>query len=262
MYFRFLSVLFFLTTFLFAQTPPPEQEQALRANVQKFYQSMQDGKFRGAYALVADDSQESFMEMAKPKYTEWKIDKIEWSEDFKKATVTLNVATELIVAGQRVPVNRPLESAWRLEDDEWLWFYVVPTTVRTPFGTVKVDPHAPNKQVDIKEKIATGATVADISKGLEILTPPPINLKKKEKSEIEIKVRNGLQGQVEIELQLPKLTGLSAAVRVMKLKANEEGTFKVQWTPQGDKQPQGALQAAVASFPIGGTKSFLIHWVD
>ncbi len=255
MYFRFLSALSLLTNLLFAQTPPPEQEQALRANVQKFYQSMQDGKFRGAYALVADDSQESFMEMAKPKYTEWKIDKIEWSEDFKKATVTLNVATELIVAAQRVPVKR-------LEDDEWVWFYVAPTTVRTPFGTVKVDPNAPNKQVNIKEKIATGATVADISKGLEILTPQPINLKKKEKSEIEIKVRNGLQGHVEIELQLPKLAGLSAATRAMKLKANEEGTFKIQWIPQGDKEPQAALQAAVASFPIGGIKSFLIHWID
>jgi len=190
MYFRLLAVLFILTTSLFAQTPPPEQEQALRANVQKFYQSMQDGKYRGAYALVADDSQESFMEMAKPKYTEWKLDKIEWSEDFRKATVTLNVATELIVAAQRVPVHRPLTSSWRLENDEWVWFYVAPTTVRTPFGTVKVNPDAPNKQVDIKEKIATGATVADISKGLEILTPQPINLKKKEKIFNKIKKVN------------------------------------------------------------------------
>lgn len=263
-HFRFLLSLLTLTAILVAQSPPPEQEEVLRANVQKFYQAMQDGKYRGAYALVADDSQETFMEMAKPKFSEWKIDKIEWSDEFRKATVTLNVATELFIAGQRVPVHRPIMSQWRLEDSEWLWYYVAPKTVRTPFGNVGVNQEASKNKVSVKDKLAEGPSVADISKGLEIITPQPITFRKKEKGEAIIQVKNGLQGHVKVEIQFPKTPGLTVNQHVLNLKANEESVFKLIWTPlEGeDKKARQDLQGIIASFPIGGSKSFILKWID
>ncbi len=263
MFSRFLSAALLLTSFISAQTPSPEQEAALKANVQKFYEAMQEKKYRNAYGLVADDSQEVFMGMAKPVFTEWKLDRIEWDDSLQKAKVVLNVATDLIVAGRRVPVNRPLESTWRLEDGEWIWYHVQPETVRTPFGNVKVNPNTGKPPLDIKEKMAAAPTAKDLFSGLELLTKGPFTFKKNEKGEALLSVKNGLDGHVKVEIRMPRTPGLKVDKLLMDLKAHEEGTFRLVWNPPQDQESiRPSIQATVVSIPIGGSKPFLIQWVD
>jgi hypothetical protein len=52
---------------LFDKAPPPIDE-ALRARVDKFYGAFIAGKFKEAYLLVADDSQDKFFELSKDQY--------------------------------------------------------------------------------------------------------------------------------------------------------------------------------------------------
>src|SRR6266849_1458884 len=52
---------------LFEKAPPPIDE-ALRARVDKFYQSYVTGKFREAFALVAEDSQDAYFAAPKPQF--------------------------------------------------------------------------------------------------------------------------------------------------------------------------------------------------
>lgn len=250
-----------LTTSLAAQTPPADQEKALRARVEQFYKSMQDGKFRVAYGMVADDSQESFMEMAKPKFSEWSIRDINWSDEYLKAKVTLEVATELRFSGQVVPVKRPLESLWRLEEGEWIWYYIKPKEVRTPFGTVVVDPDAGKKSINIKEKLDAAPKPEDIMKGVEF-NAPDVTFKKTEKGESEIKVKNGLSGHVTIQLQLPKVPGLSTEKMKVDLASQQEVTLKLLWDPKDIEAPSKAFRCAVVANPIGGAQTFVLKWVD
>lgn len=250
-----------LTTSLAAQTPPADQEKSLRARVEQFYKSMQDGKFRVAYGMVADDSQEIFMEMAKPKFGEWSIQTIDWSDEFRKAKVTLDVATELRFSGQVVPVKRPLESLWRQEEGEWLWYYIKPKEVRTPFGVVPVDPKVVRKSVDIKEKLATAPKPEDIMRGVEFNTPN-ITFKKAEKGEAEIKVKNGLPGHITVELQLPEVPGLSAEKLKVNAAPQQEVSIKILWNPQNAELPTKVFQGTVFAMPIGGSQIFAIKWSD
>lgn len=256
------SVLFlFLSLCVFAQAPPPKQEQALRKQVEQFYTSMQSGKFRAAYAMVADDSQEAFMEMAKPKFSEWTIKSIDWSDEFRKAKVTLEVATEMRFSGQVVPVKRPLESLWRLEESEWVWYYSVPKEVRTPFGAVKVDPEAARKQINIKEKLDAAPKPDELAGGVQF-TAPDVTFKKTEKGEAEVKIKNNLAGHVKVQLQLPKVPGLSAENPEIGVGPNQEGTLKLRWDPEGVEPPEKNFRAAVVANPIGGSRVFAITWTD
>ncbi len=47
---------------------PPAIDEALRARVNKFYELFIAGKFKDAYSLVADDSQDKFFELSKDQY--------------------------------------------------------------------------------------------------------------------------------------------------------------------------------------------------
>src|SRR5690348_16195010 len=51
-----------------SEKAPPEVNQALQARIDKFYGAFIRGKFREAYLLVSEDSQDAFMESAKDTY--------------------------------------------------------------------------------------------------------------------------------------------------------------------------------------------------
>jgi len=52
-----------------SEKAPPEVNEALRARIDKFYGAFMKGKFREAYLLVSEDSQDAFMESSKDTYT-------------------------------------------------------------------------------------------------------------------------------------------------------------------------------------------------
>src|SRR5580704_18066520 len=64
---------------------PPPVEAALRARIDQYYHAFMAGKYKEAYLLVADDSQDAFLETDKQPYKSCDTLKIRYSEDFTKA---------------------------------------------------------------------------------------------------------------------------------------------------------------------------------
>src|ERR1700732_4926641 len=71
---------------LFDKAPPPIDE-ALRARVAQFYGAYTSGKFKDAYPLVAEDSQDAFFAASKDMLKSCEVLRIKYAEDFTKADV-------------------------------------------------------------------------------------------------------------------------------------------------------------------------------
>ena len=131
-----------LVSAILAQNPPepagkapPEVEAALRARVNQFFQYEVEGKFRQAESLVAESDKDFFVAANKPRYKDFHIKAITFSEHFTKATVVVNVDRLVPVPGfEGHPVPGAIPSRWRLENGEWCW-HVDPADLRvSPMG--------------------------------------------------------------------------------------------------------------------------------
>ena len=119
-----------------APKPPADVDAALRARVTEFFQYHVTGEFRKGEALVADDSKELYYNRNKPRYLKLEgIERVDWSENFTKAMVTVMVVTpEMIPGWVGGPPEVPIPSTWKLENGKWCWYVEPETFLRTPFG--------------------------------------------------------------------------------------------------------------------------------
>jgi hypothetical protein len=134
----------------FSQTPadlfnrPPEDvDRALRARISAFYQAHVDGKPRLAEPLVAEDTKDAFYNAEKPKYLSFEIRKIDYSDDFTRAKVTILLEQYVPVPGfLDKPLKVPTPSTWKLVDGQWYW-YIDQNLLHhrdSPFGTMTAGP--------------------------------------------------------------------------------------------------------------------------
>ena len=121
--------------------PPADVDAALRARVTEFFQYHVTGQFRKGEALVADDSKELYYNRNKPRYLKLVgIERVDWSENFTKAMVTVMVVTpEMIPGWEGGPPQIPIPSTWKLENGKWCWYVQEEDFLRTPFGNFSFD---------------------------------------------------------------------------------------------------------------------------
>jgi hypothetical protein len=132
---------------LFAQAddpfnrPPADVDEALRARVHEFYQLHVKGDFRHAEALVAEDTKDFYYTHNKPQYLSAEISRIQYSEKFTKAKVTVLCEQFVMMPGfADKPLKVPTPSTWKLVDGKWFW-YVDPDAIRdSPFGKMTAGP--------------------------------------------------------------------------------------------------------------------------
>src|SRR5438067_1630231 len=86
----FRAALVLLPLAAFAQTAPPEVEEALRARVTQFFQYHVDGDFRKAFELVAEDTKDQYFGEQKIQLKTFKIQYIIYSDEFTKAEVQMS----------------------------------------------------------------------------------------------------------------------------------------------------------------------------
>ena len=97
---RTRAALFLFPLVIFGQTPPAEVDQALRARATEFFQDFVDGQYRKALSLVAEDTQEEYFASPKAELKSFKIDNIQYNDEFSKATMNLTVKRVLKFQGQ------------------------------------------------------------------------------------------------------------------------------------------------------------------
>lgn len=121
--------------------PPAEVETALRARMTDFFQYHVTGEYRKAEALVAEDTKDYFYDHTKPKYFNFEIGKIEYSEDFTKAKAVVLCETRINSPGfGNTTYKVPVPSSWKLENGKWYWWVEPEKIGLTPFGKMTPGP--------------------------------------------------------------------------------------------------------------------------
>ena len=236
----FRAALAFLPVLAFAQTPPPEVEQALRARVTEFFQLHVDAAFRKAQDMVAEDTKDYYFAAQKVQFKSFHIDDIRFNDDFTKAEVTVTGVRTWQPRPDFPPtlVTTPMPTRWKIENGKWVWYYNPNDEWLTPMGpsdrsAIATPVPAPIPRFD-PSQIGNAARAimqqSSIDKNVVTLAPD------KPSSE-QVVFHNGQPGQVKLVLQpLPAIAGFSAVFEKSDLNANENTVLKIHYEP-GDKQP-------------------------
>jgi hypothetical protein len=217
------------STELLDKAPPPVDE-ALRARIDQYYHAFVAGKFKDAYLLVADDSQDAFLKADKDQYKACETIKIRYSDNFTKAIVVENCKGEWKWHGTVTPTSFPLTTNWEVADGKWYWRYVRPTMVASPFsptGFVPVPPEATAKNDSGMPANIVGAAEGILSKiGVDKRT---VHLRSSETSQDVVHVRNDMPGTVTLKMEDFNIAGLKITVGKTQLQAHEETTILFEW---------------------------------
>ena len=210
---------------------PPAIDEALRARVNKFYGAFVAGKFKEAYVLVADDSQDKFFELSKDEYKSFEIVKINYSENFTKAAVVSAIMSDWRWHGAVTLTTFPLTSNWEVIDGEWYWHYVKPTMVANPFSPTGVVPvpadGGTEKGAPAVPKDFTGAAKGILAK-VEV-DKSSVQLHSGETSQDVVHVRNDMPGEISLKVDQPNIAGLKITLGKPQLMAHEETTVLFEW---------------------------------
>lgn len=215
---------------------PAPVEQALRARIDQYYQAFIAGKYKQAYLLVADDSQDAFLEAGKQQYKSCETLRTRFSDNFTKAVVVESCNSEWKWHGIVTPTTFPITSNWEVVDGQWYWYYVKPTQIASPFSPSGFVPApstaaAPAKggqapAIPSDMKVAAEGILALVS-----LDKQAVLLRQDQSSRDVVHVRNGMPGYVTLKLEDPKMPGLKITVGKSQLKAHEETTILFEWRP-------------------------------
>jgi hypothetical protein len=233
-----LSLLLLVSGFLgLAQTPaepaekaPPAVDQALRARVEQYYHAFMEGKFKDAYLLVTEDSQNAFMEADKDQYKACETIKIRYEDKFTKATVVESCKTDWVWHGIRTPTTFPITSNWKIVDGKWFWFYVRPKVMPFPFSPTGFIP------IPSEAAMARDAAIPkDMQKAArnilsEIkLDKEAVNLLPDQTSQDVIHIHNGMPGEIQLQMDKLAIPGLKISLGKSKLEANEDTTLTFEY---------------------------------
>ncbi len=212
-----------------SEKAPPAVDEALRGRVNQFYQAFISGKFRDAYMLVADDSQDSFMESSKLQYKTCETIKIDFTENFTKANVLESCLGIYRWHNANIPTKVPLTTHWKLVDGQWCWYYVKLTEVMTPWGRVVLPPDTPTGNEtktlvmpDPQEMARTILAKVKVDK-------TDIGLLGYESSRDELHIRNEMPGGISFYVDPVSLPGLKITPLQGNVKANEAVTVVFEY---------------------------------
>lgn len=225
---------------------PPEIDNALRERVGRFFQAHVDKKFRLAEEVIAEDSKDFFYLMEKQHYRSYEIVRINYSENFTKATVITGVEVEWRSPRIGVMIVKPpLTSLWRQENGQWFWYVVPQKDWDTPWGRMKPGPDDQNKL----KKMFTGVDVATVKSQVSI-DKTQMRLSSYESSKGEAVISNSMPGDIKLRLEAPPRKGLQVKLDKEVLKTGEQAKVLVQYDPL-TKEPKPAGEVAVHIQPTG-----------
>lgn len=242
---------------------PKEIDDALRARVTQFYQAHVDRKWRLALDVVAEDSQDYFLEKQKPDYYGFMITGIAYSDDFTRAIVSVTCDTDVFLMGQgRSRLKAPLSSQWKLENGQWYWFASRPTERGTPFGTIKSNSGATPEAAagtpgggaalpaGLAAAMAKGAAGVGAVANRRAVTADKttIILDAGKPSSDVITLSNGLDGAVGLEVAVIETPGLTARAEKQFIPAGGSTRVVFDYKPS---DPPSVGKVYVRVLPIG-----------
>jgi hypothetical protein len=218
---------------LFEKAPPPIDE-ALRARVTQFYQAYTSGKFREAYPLVAEDSQDAFFAAPKEAPKSCDIIRIQYSDNFTKADVVEACKSEWNYHGVKTPTSFPLMSHWKVVDGQWFWFYIKPTSAPSPFSPLGFLSGIADSQAESAAKALPAMPANPLEAARNILSKvrldkTTVKLRGYETSKDELQVINEMPGQITLSIDPVAFPGLKITPGKTELQANEQTSIVFEY---------------------------------
>jgi hypothetical protein len=238
---------------------PPPIEEALRARIDQYYHAFMEGKFKDAYLLVADDSQDAFLESAKQQYRACETAKIRYSDNFTKAIVVESCKGEWRWHGVATPETYALASSWKIVDGKWLWYYVKPTQISSPFsptGSIAVPPANATAKDNAGASVVPGdlsaAALGILAKvSLDKMT---VHLRTDESSQDVIRVHNAMPGVIQLQVDQLAVPGLTITLGKTELGANQETTVSFNY-----KLDDPGIACLDCAKKLRGTSTVALH---
>lgn len=229
------------------QKAPPHIDDALRARVTQFFQAHVDGAFRKAEEVVSPESRELFYGLEKKRYLGFEIVKIDYSENFTKATVV--TAVEMDWRSPRIGVVRvkpPLTSGWRAEDGQWFWYTTPRKDWDSPWG--KMNPGPDNPQGNILAAFK-GVTPAEVLSQVKV-SKGTVMLSSYEEAHDVVEIANGMPGEIRLRLSGITMPGFSMTVDKSTVKSGETARIQFDYKPE-TKNPKASSVVDVHIEPTG-----------
>jgi hypothetical protein len=230
----------------FAQNPPKKTDEALRARVSEFYHYHVTEEYRKAEKLVAPEAQDMFYVREKPKYQSFEISKIEYSDRFQKAKVTVTVSKYGHGEGfEGLALKTPSLSSWKLVKGKWCWYVDPEELKRVGFGPSANAGTKPLPGTAVPEMKIDPSAVASVFGHVAV---DKSSLLVKPGGSDELTITNNSMGTVTVEVQ-QVLPDIKVTLDKKQLNRGEKAVATVTY---GDNPHSGEIR-----FVIGPTNEFI-----
>lgn len=234
--------------------PPPEVDQALRANVNAFFQDFVDSKFRAALDFVARDTQDYYFAAPKAEMKKFKIDSVEYSDNFSKATVNLNVTIiqhwRADGFAQDVDVDRVWTTSWKVEDGKWVYHdepktsgWVTPMGPSADLAPAGRAAKAENRKIDDGTMAAEAQRILNETGKTTGISPDAVTLSLDKASSAKVVFHNNVPGSVSVSLaNVPSdLPGFTAKLDKRNVNAGEDADIELSFDPSAGGRPKAGF---------------------
>ncbi len=222
---------------------PAEVDQALRARVNEFFQYHVDGKLIKAFDIVAEDTKEEYFASAKMEILDFRIDDIQYSEDFQNALVTLVVKRVWGFHAQETDVTLPMVTTWKIEDGQWVWYHDKGRDSITPMGLSnrenmpvlisQNEDGSINLPKDFSPEVMAAA-FQEIMQKTEV-NKTEVTLSRTAASEDTFVLHNANPGSLGVEIgAYPEKPGLTIQADRPMVNANEDIVVTVRYAPPAE----------------------------
>ncbi|HVO99453.1 MAG TPA: hypothetical protein VMT15_15385 [Bryobacteraceae bacterium] len=253
------------------QQAPPGVEDELRARVTAFYQNFVDGSPRKAEVFVAEDTKDYYYNAQKLHFESFKVGKVTFSDNFTKAIVMVVGKTEKVLAGQKVQMEVPQETHWKIENGQWCWTYHPEDYAITPMGGKNPPPGSgagvpPPK--DLTPEAIRKAGEAILKEQPMGLDTGAITIRTDRVSDAQIVFTNGGMGYTQIEVNGPIVRGLTFKFDNPMVPPKGKAVLKIHYDPS-DKSgpsdawiPKGTIPFQLSVSPFGRTFSLDVTFIN
>ena len=254
--------------FAFAQEHAPAVvDQELRARVSAFYTNFLDASYspRKAEPFVAEDTKDFFYNALKQNYQSFQVGKITYTDDFTKATVVVIAKMETMLAGQKVVVDFPKDTHWKIENGKWCWTYHASDYPITPMPGVNPGPadNSAGKPRTAGVIPKNSSPEAMRAAGMQVLEQQSMGVDKSnitfsvdQPSSAQVVFTNGADGDITIGLDGPVVRGLKAKLDRTTVPGHGTAVLSLQYDPSdktGPKdvwEPKGSIPFRIVAAPF------------
>jgi len=195
--------------------------------------------------MVAEESKDFFYSANKPRYSGFSIKRIEFFDDFKRATVVVLVDRLVPIPGfEGHAIPGAVPSHWKLEKGVWCWY-----ADRSDIGALPFPGSLPRGGMPIPAGPVSG-TAASLppmpNMSAQVLTDKnTVQLAAAGPSSGQVTLVNRLRTPVTLVVRDPNVAGVSFKLDRTDLKTGEKATLDVQSTGTGPAPAQPVTMTIV-----------------